>query len=50
VPGSGGRSGAVVAMAWMPGFSSQEMIATDFPCLFDLPLWECQKFCVRAPL
>jgi hypothetical protein len=22
MPGSGGRSGAVVAFAWMPGFSS----------------------------
>ena len=26
--GSGGKSGAVVAIAWMPGFSSYEMIAT----------------------
>jgi hypothetical protein len=32
-PGSGGRSGSVVSMAWMPGFPSQEMIATSF-CFF----------------
>src|SRR5258708_576663 len=30
------KSGAVVAMAWIPGFSSQETIATGFACLFDL--------------
>ena len=35
-PGSGGKSGAVVAMAWIPGFSSHDTIATGFPRLFDL--------------
>ena len=35
-PGTGGKSGAVVAMAWMPGFSSQETIAADFADFFDL--------------
>ena len=35
-PGSGGKSGAVVAMAWIPGFSSQETMATAFLCFFDL--------------
>jgi hypothetical protein len=29
-PGSGAKSGAVVAMASIPGFSSQEMMATAF--------------------
>jgi hypothetical protein len=33
-PGLDGKSGAVVAMAWMPGFSSQDTIAT--PRLFAL--------------
>src|SRR6266545_2247557 len=29
-PGLGGKSGAVVAIAWIPGFSSQETIVTGF--------------------
>ncbi|MET4072706.1 hypothetical protein ABID58_007536, partial [Bradyrhizobium sp. S3.2.6] len=32
----GGKSGAVVAMAWIPGFSSQETIVTGFPRHFPL--------------
>ena len=35
-PGLGGKSGAVVAMAWIPGFSSQETIVTGFPRRFPL--------------
>lgn len=35
-PGSGGKSGAVVAMAWIPGFSSQETIVTGFARRFPL--------------
>ena len=34
--GLGGKSGAVVAIAWIPGFSSPETIATGFPRLFHL--------------
>lgn len=35
-PGLGGKSGAVVAMAWIPGFSSQETIVTAFLRRFPL--------------
>jgi ABC-type sugar transport system substrate-binding protein len=35
VPGTGGKSGDVVAIAWIPGFSSEETIATGLRDVLD---------------
>ena len=42
-PGLGGKSGAVVAMAWIPGFLSKETIATRLMALRDLAAFSFQN-------